>query len=733
MTSSARPRHRIARASALALPLVIAVALTQPAYAAPRDDNPGRGHGRPTAPTPAPAAFDYTQVTGLTTEQYGTVKESLELPMHDGTEVHIEVTRPADPEGRPIAGEWPVILEASPYHGTLADREGRRILPEPRDENGTSLGLTGYFAPKGYAVVMMDLRGTGLSDGCLDHLAGNDARDLKTVVEWAASQPWSNGRVGMTGHSYVGSTPSLAAAMNPDGLETIVPSAGLATMYDHQFQAGVPYFLQWAGPMFAYEQIALERDLPGGEHFGDRSEETGCGLPNSSLTAGEAQLSGQYTSWHGERDWRAGAASADIPVFMVHGVNDNAARVAGMDWFTQRGGRGGDKIWLGQWDHGSGCCPTRRGIQWTYALHAWFDKHLAERDVETGPAAELFLSDGTFQGARTGDRSQILIDTQWPATASNLTLYPAADGTLDSTAPALPGSVSFAGDPSGFATPQGTGGADFVSEPVASDTVLAGKPLMDLVASVTAPRVHLIGTLYDESPDGERRRISQFAINPELRVGAATPKPVIPGQLMQMQPPGFAMAHNLREGHRLALRLTTSDPDKVPTFAVDPRVTIATGPGGTVLQIPVVDAPVLVEDTVPFSLDAPAEPGPAQAEERASVTPAAGGPERTPLTVAYHEFDVQEGFDNAALLVSAVPSMPADIDLFLQRQNADGSWSGDLSSGVSGSLTEESTRLANPAPGRYRVEVHNWAGLPGTRVDLTLTYLNSAGEPGPSA
>src|SRR3712207_8437787 len=55
-----------------------------------------------------------------------------------------------------------------------------------------------------------------------------------------------------------------------------------------------------------FRSIALERDLPGGEHVGQKPEETGCGLPNSSLTAGEAQLSGQYTSWHGERDWRAG-------------------------------------------------------------------------------------------------------------------------------------------------------------------------------------------------------------------------------------------------------------------------------------------------------------------------------------------------------------------------------------------------------------------------------------------
>jgi predicted acyl esterase len=731
MTPTARPRRRFARTLGAALAFTVAVSLPTAAYAAPPDGKGKKPKKPPEPPPVAQEAFDYTQVAGLTTDRYGTVKETLELPMDDGTEVHIEITRPADDAGNPVDGQWPVILEASPYHGTLADREGRRILPEPRDDEGISLGLTGYFAPKGYAVVMMDLRGTGLSDGCLDHLGPKDADDLEDVVEWAASQPWSNGRVGMTGHSYVGSTPSLAAAMAPRGLETIVPSAGLATMYDHQFQAGVPYFLQWAGPMFAYEQIAAERDLPGGEHFGDKPEKTGCGLPNSSLTAGEAQLSGEYTSWHAERDWRKAATAADLPVFMVHGVNDNAARVAGMEWFTERAGRAGDKIWIGQWDHGSGCCPTRRGIQWTYALHAWFDKHLAQRTVDTGPAAELFMSDGTFQGGRTGDRTEIMVDTQWPPSgAQYLTLHPAADGTLGTTAPAVPGSVSFTGDPSGFSDPQGTGGVDFVSEPMAEDTTLAGQPLMDLVASVTVPRVHLIGTLYDESPDGERRRISQFAINPELRTGLSTPKPVVPGQLMKMQPPGFAMAHDLRAGHKLVLRFTTSDPDKVPTFAVDPRVTIATGPTGTSLQVPVVDSPTLVADDVPFDLDAPAEAGPAQPEETASVTPAAGAPERTPLTVAYHEFDVQEGFDNAALLLSAVPSLEADIDLYLQRQNADGSWSSDLSSGASGSLTEESLRYASPSPGRYRVEVHNWAGAPGTRVDLTLTYLNSAGQPG---
>ncbi|GAA5114856.1 CocE/NonD family hydrolase [Haloechinothrix salitolerans] len=687
----------------------------------------------PATHAPPNQAYDYTETPRLSEDRYETVKETFEIPMHDGVEVYVEVTKPKQ------SGEWPVVMEASPYHGTLADREGTRILPEPRDENGNPVGLTGYFAPKGYAVVIMDLRGTGLSGGCLDHLGPNDAKDLENVVEWAASQDWSNGRVGMTGHSYVGSTPSLAAAVNPDGLETIVPSAGLATMYDHQFQAGVPYFLQWVGPMFAYEQIALERHLPGGESFGKNQEDTGCGLPNTSLTAGEAQLSGEYTHWHAERDWRAEAAAADLPVFMVHGVNDNAARVAGMEWFTERGGREGDKLWLGQWDHGSGCCPTRRGIQWTYALHAWFDKHLMQRNVKTGPDTELFLSDGTFEGARTGDRTEIHVDSQWPpASARMLELYPTADGALSDSAPMTPGSASFAGDPSGFTDPQGTGGVEFATEPLEQDVLFGGQPQLDLVASVTTPRVHLIANLYDESPpaeDGtvERRRISQFAINPELRSGLSTPAPVLPGVPYEMEPPGFAMAHDLRAGHRLVMRVTMSDPDKVPTFATDPQITVMTGPDATALRVPVVTDPALVTDDVPFELDAPEEAGTPQPTQRTSVTPALGGPERTEATVAYYEFDVEEDFDNANLIVGAVPSMPADIDLYVQRQQADGTWGDDLASGTSGSLSSEQLRMRRPEPGHYRVEVHNWLGAPATRVDLTLTFLNSAGEPGEGA
>ncbi len=683
-----------------------------------------------TAATAGPPV-DYTQTAGLSEPVFtDIVREQVFVPMADGKRIYVEVVRPRG------AGPRPVILESSPYHGTLADRDGTRILPEPRDDQGRSVGLTGYFAPRGYAVVMVDLRGTGRSEGCLDHLGDADADDLRRIVEWAATRSWSNGKVGMTGHSYVGSTPSAAAAQRPNGLATIVPSAGLASMYHHQFQAGVPFFLQYVGPIEAYEQLAIERKLPGGDDFGNNMQETGCGLPSSAATAGEEQLSGAYSAWHAQRDHEEGVITAPIPIFLVHGVNDNAARITAADWFNTRHERGlgaDDKAWIGQWDHGSGCCPTRRGIQWTYALHAWFDKWLAGRAVDTGPKVEVFMSDGTFGEARTGDRDEVFTSDRWTGEATPLRFFAAGGGQLQDEPPSGENSASFAGDPSGVNDPQATGGVEFATGALQEDLVIVGEPRMRLVSSTTAPRVHLIANLFDESADGDRRRISQFAINPELREGLATPSPAVPGQRYVLDPPGFTMGHHLRAGHRLVLRITTSDPDKVPTFAVDPRITVFTGPQGTSFELPVIPGGQLYPDTVPLDLDGPVKPGEAQAAIEGSATPFApgAGQRQAGLTSAFLEFDVEPDKDNATTEVHATPSAPADVDLYLQKRNADGMWTGDLSSGASGSLTDETMRVESLQPGRYRVEVHNWAGPPANQVALKITFFNSAGEPGP--
>jgi hypothetical protein len=114
------------------------------------------------------------------------------------------------------------------------------------------------------------------------------------------------------------------------------------------------------------------------------------------------------------------------------------------------------------------------------------------------------------------------------------------------------------------------------------------------------------------------------------------------------------------------------------------------------------------------------------------IVPSPGAGERVVgVTSGTVEFTVPEGADVARMSALATPNLPADVDLYFQRQLADGSWSSDLVSGTSGSLTEETLDTARLLPGsRYRVEAHLWAGAPATQVAMQLTFYNSAGVAG---
>jgi putative CocE/NonD family hydrolase len=712
--------------------------------------------------------------------------ETTRLQAADGEQIYVQITRP-DPE---LYGEgpWPVILEASPYHGTLHVRTGTRIFPDPRDAYGRQLGLRGYFAPRGYAVAMMDLRGTGRSTGCLDHLGANDASDLKLTIEWLAGQSWSNGRVGMTGHSYVGSTPSTAAAQSPEGLVTIVPSAGLASMYDHQFQKGVPYNLQWIGPMVAYEALGIDRDVPPGSGvlaadpvqggtFGDNwtgapNPDFGCGMANSSLTAGSGQVTGQYEAWHAARDWREGVSAADIPVFIVHGVNDNAARIPAAEWFFgDRPMHPGDKVWLGQWDHGStnGRCgdpsnarvshPNCRFDQWKYALHAWFDHHLQQRtwtdetgsvhEIDTGPPVEVFLNGrNTVNVAHVKDPQplggKVYTATGWAPGDSALTLYPDAGGdALRFEAPAEAGNKTLATAAGAVATQVNAGTVTFTSEPLAEDTLFLGVPQLELHASVsTGEIIHLVATLSRDDGSGTRETMNICAIQPQLRDGIETVSPVVPNEEMALPMQCFTMAHWVPAGNRVVLTVRTTGPHHA-TFGSDPNITIFTGPEATNYELPVVTAPVLYDDVqlretvTPVTFPAgPAQPG---VEGKVSVVPGLGT--RTAPFAGGVEFDVLDGFDNASLTATATPLLAAgqqfaywqfsDVDLYLQEHLGDDTWE-TIQAAENSGTTGETLEAGRQRPGHYRILVVNWAGIP---VDVTvgISFRNQAGAAGPSS
>ena len=135
------------------------------------------------------------------------VERDVETPMRDGTILRATVYRP-DME-RPL----PVLLQRTPY-----------------GKDGSSVDFSVLSADRGYAVVVQDTRGRWSSDGT-HYPMRDEFDDGYDTVEWAARQPWANGRVGMWGASYVGWTQWAAAVTQPPSLVAIFPAVTMMDQY----------------------------------------------------------------------------------------------------------------------------------------------------------------------------------------------------------------------------------------------------------------------------------------------------------------------------------------------------------------------------------------------------------------------------------------------------------------------------------------------------------------------
>jgi predicted acyl esterase len=108
-----------------------------------------------------------------------------------------------------------------------------------------------FWVPRGYAVVNVDLRGFGTSDGVGTFLSDQEAADYAKVIAWAAAQPWSTGKVGLNGVSYLAISQWRVAALRPRGLAAICPWEGWTDVYrDVAYPGGVRedgFIPFWAG------------------------------------------------------------------------------------------------------------------------------------------------------------------------------------------------------------------------------------------------------------------------------------------------------------------------------------------------------------------------------------------------------------------------------------------------------------------------------------------------------
>src|SRR5215210_6004548 len=135
------------------------------------------------------------------------VERGVTLTAGDGTSLVMDIYRPAL-EGRPLAAGLPALLERTPY-----DRAGARLVLTAR-----------FFARRGYAVVLQDVRGRYASGGTFHHNLNvpDEGLDGKHTHAWIVEQPWSNGRIGTFGGSFTAANQQAAALRGAPGLQAQV-------------------------------------------------------------------------------------------------------------------------------------------------------------------------------------------------------------------------------------------------------------------------------------------------------------------------------------------------------------------------------------------------------------------------------------------------------------------------------------------------------------------------------
>lgn len=176
-----------------------------------------------TAPDAGAFAPEVTQP-----EQYDIVSETdVPITMRDGRVLRANIHRPAvKGTTEPADGEFPVILVQTPYGKSVANQGLGEINP--------------FLIKRGYIGVIVDVAGTGGSEGQSQLFGKSEALDGAELVEWSAALPGSNGKVGLLGGSYLGIDQVFtAAAVGPDSpLKAIFPIATAADPYRDLFVAG---------------------------------------------------------------------------------------------------------------------------------------------------------------------------------------------------------------------------------------------------------------------------------------------------------------------------------------------------------------------------------------------------------------------------------------------------------------------------------------------------------------
>jgi putative CocE/NonD family hydrolase len=500
------------------------------------------------------------------------------IPMRDGARLSANVFLPS--ENAPL----PAILVRTPYG------KGTSLVPNYQ-----------AFVDRGYAVVVQDVRGSYDSEGVFEPLT-QESDDGSDTINWIARQPWSNGKVGMIGGSYLGIAQWKAALTGNPHLKAIFPVVSGDDDYrDRFYSAGgalkLGHRLEW---------LAENRKASGYEPDFNKfiwhlplwtADVAATGKPESEWV--QAMEHPAYDSFWQTISTRQHLDKIRVPVFAVGGWYDNYVESDLDAYAALRRSSGLNHILIGPWPHNMSAkfadanygpdssVPVRR------LQLQWFDQWLRGKDspVASAPPASIFVMGANRwreerEWPPAGARPRILfLESRGHANTLG------GDGTLQDRLPRREASDSFTYDPRDPVPTRGGavccnprvfpwGPLDqrpvekradvlvYSSGPLEAGLEVVGPVKVVLYVSSSARDTDFTAKLVDVFPDGAARILSDGILRLRYRQSLADPVLARPGTIYEVTIDAGVTGNFFQRGHRVRLEVSSSN---FPRFDRNPN------------------------------------------------------------------------------------------------------------------------------------------------------------------
>ncbi|MGC1676494.1 MAG: CocE/NonD family hydrolase [Candidatus Binataceae bacterium] len=540
------------------------------------------------------------------------VEKNIAVPMRDGTVLHADLYRADTPE------RLPVLLNRTPYN---------KAMPMVY-----AMSLDAFRAAEaGYNVLVQDCRGRFASDGVFNCFT-DEARDGYDTIEWAARQPWSDGKVGTYGASYMGATQWLAATQAPPSLKAMVPSITASDYHDGwTYQGGAfALFFNVSWTMGALAPARLLRERANNPAATAELIRT-VGSIDTMLEAMKHRPLAEFPlfragapyffDWlaHPGYDdyWRAlsieeNHAKINVPALNIGGWYDifQGGTIRNYLGMRSRGAtdaaRAGQRLMIGPWNHAVPFANLVGAVDFGYQTGAvsadidgqhlrFFDQHLKrnlkDKSVSQPSNARLFVM----------GINQWRDEREWPIPGTEMRRYflhsrgransAAGDGALSTDAPGSEPPDSFLYNPLDPAPTAGgglccypaalSGGAFdqaavetrsdvlvYSTELLAEDLEVIGPITLTLDASSSAPDTDFTAKLVDLGPCGLAKNLTDGIIRARYRESQSQTKLLTPGKIAEFKIDMWSTANVFKAGHRIRLEVSSSN---YPRFDPNPN------------------------------------------------------------------------------------------------------------------------------------------------------------------